>query len=231
MGMTVAGFWQLIDDARSAARGNIKRQDALLKKSLADRTPADLRAFDRLMRKHRQRIESAELQEALRDEDPDDFDDFICWLIAQGKEAYETVRRDPATLKRVLPKQRGAAAPYHYTLFGQIHELYLEQTGQELPVPVAATPEPPKPKFRASGRKFELQWTSEVPAASEGTYSESFAAGGNHIVAITKERGTPVSGERRQETAELERPRFVLFAAANHDLNRRTLPDQPCQPE
>jgi uncharacterized protein DUF4240 len=134
--MDTARFWQLIEDARGDDQTVADRATALL----AARPPAEIVAaqqvfWDLMAASYRAPLWAAAyvINGGCSD---DAFEYFRCWLIAQGREAFERVVADPDTLAE-SPVVRAAAADRMELdceeMLGVAWRAHLTATGEGLP--------------------------------------------------------------------------------------------------
>src|SRR4051794_8218794 len=100
--MLEAEFWELIDEARAVAGGDVDAQADELIERLQIRSASDLEDFARIyrglhVRAYRWDVWAAGMLIAggLGD---DSFSDFLDWLISRGQAAYEAVLKNPDNL-------------------------------------------------------------------------------------------------------------------------------------
>jgi hypothetical protein len=105
--LTLADFWQLIDDARRNA-GTDAQFTATLRKLLAERSPDENRQFKRLLGERLAEAYRWDLWAAahvlLKGCGDDAFDAFRAWLVSQGRERYDEVLASPVTLRNHLSR-------------------------------------------------------------------------------------------------------------------------------
>jgi Protein of unknown function (DUF4240) len=137
--MDTAHFWQLIEDARTAA-GDDEEIASRVTALLATRPPAEIVAaeqtfWDLMAGSYRAPLWAAAylINGGCSD---DGFDYFRGWLISQGREVYERVVADPDTLAD-LPVVRAAATDgedlYDEGMLGVAWNAHLSATGEQLP--------------------------------------------------------------------------------------------------
>lgn len=100
--MDAAAFWQLIEESRENAGGDLGEQAAHLTDLLSELPPDEILAFDRMFRQL--------LNDAYRWDlwgaayiinggcSDDSFEYFRCWLISQGQRFYDESLADPESL-------------------------------------------------------------------------------------------------------------------------------------
>src|SRR5579859_1441472 len=95
-------FWQLIEEAKAKSGGDGERQVQLLVDKLAEMSIANIFAFGEMMDHFKDLAYFRELWTAANDVcgglGNDGFMDFRAWLIAQGKQVFFDVLRDPEIL-------------------------------------------------------------------------------------------------------------------------------------
>ncbi|MGE3909318.1 MAG: DUF4240 domain-containing protein, partial [Chloroflexota bacterium] len=139
--MDVSHFWQLIEESRENAGGDIGEQSAELTDLLAELPPEEILAFDRQFR--------VLMAEAYRWDlwgaayvinggcSDDAFEYFRGWLIAQGERVYREALADPESLvDRAEPDVDGESMLYAAA------DAYQVETGQEPPLSVSDPAEP-----------------------------------------------------------------------------------------
>jgi hypothetical protein len=107
-------FWQLIE--RSAAEGGTKdEREEWLIATLSEREPAEIEDFAIRLQEMRDRIDHAGMwsaADAIADGcSTDGFWYFQCWLIGQGREAFELAAADPDAMAGLPLVRRLATRP------------------------------------------------------------------------------------------------------------------------
>ncbi|UED88274.1 DUF4240 domain-containing protein [Streptomyces profundus] len=137
-------FWALIDRTRVAAGGDPDTHAELLVERLVELDPETVHDFarhfeTRFSRAYRWDLRGAALV-LLGGADEDTFENFRCWLIAQGRRVFEGALADADALAELLPtfdeRVDGEAEEIGYAAF----DAYEQLTGLELPDP--GLPEP-----------------------------------------------------------------------------------------
>jgi len=124
-------FWNIVDDARSAAADDEEFLEVIGAR-LRTLKPQELLEFERHFVELRAESYSWDLWGAaylMNGGCSDDgFSDFRAWLVAQGREVFENALEDPDTLA-ALTNPEGSLEEFLYIAW----QLYEEQTGEELP--------------------------------------------------------------------------------------------------
>ena len=138
-------FWEIVDSTREAAGGDSDVHAELLVERLASLNPVKVTDFarhfeSRFVRAYRWDVWGAAW--VLLDGASDDcFENFRCWLIAQGRRIFEGTLHDPDTLALLLTGfdqgHDGEAEEVGYAAY----DAYELLTGDELPE--LGLPEPP----------------------------------------------------------------------------------------
>lgn len=133
--MVEAEFWNLIDEARAAAGGDVDAQADELLERLAGRSERDLEGFARIYKRLHVRAYRHDLWAAgtLIDGGMSDdaFSDFRDWLISRGSAAYEAVLEDPDNLVDVPGLRCGEITAE--SLHGVMYDAYENAVGRRLP--------------------------------------------------------------------------------------------------
>jgi hypothetical protein len=99
-------FWELIDDTRRQAEGDLDAHVELLRERLQALEPADIIQFDKIFREYWTRAYAWDLWGAAYiiggGCSDDGFLDFRGWLISKGERAYEYALKDPESLIKVV---------------------------------------------------------------------------------------------------------------------------------
>jgi hypothetical protein len=140
--MDAATFWQLIEDSRENAGGDVDEQASELTDLLADLPPDEIVAFDRYFRELLAAAYRWDLWGAayiINGGCSDDgFEYFRAWLIAQGERVYREALDDPESLvDRAEPDAIDAESMLYAAA-----DAYKVETGRELPTPAAGPSEP-----------------------------------------------------------------------------------------
>jgi len=140
--MDAATFWQLIEDSRENAGGDIDTQAEELTDLLAELPPDEILAFDRyfqdlLTAAYRWDLWAAAsiINGGCSD---DGFEYFRSWLISQGERVYREALEDPESLaERAEPDATNAESMLYAA-----GDAYKVETGRDLPPPRAVPDEP-----------------------------------------------------------------------------------------
>jgi hypothetical protein len=104
-------FWKLIDASRHAAEGNAEEQIETLTAQVADLSPGEIVAFDRILSEYHARAYDWGLWGAAYviggGCSDDGFMDFRGWLISRGEKDYEAALADPESLLDVVTESDG----------------------------------------------------------------------------------------------------------------------------
>lgn len=127
-------FWEIIDAARKAARGDIESYAEALEEKLRDCSPEELVSFEQLFDR---RVNEAYqwpmwgaaylINGGCSD---DGFFYFRGWLVMQGQEAFDRALGDPDSLAALIKPDVDAECE---EVLYVPRELYREKTGQEMP--------------------------------------------------------------------------------------------------
>ncbi|WP_130797259.1 DUF4240 domain-containing protein [Streptomyces otsuchiensis] len=130
-------FWEIVDRTREAAGGDPDEHADLLVEQLSTLDPVAVTDFarhfeSRFVRAYRWDVWGAAW--VLLDGASDDcFENFRCWLIAQGRQVFEGTLHDPDALAELLTRfdeeTDGEAEDIGYAAF----DAYEQLTGDELP--------------------------------------------------------------------------------------------------
>jgi Protein of unknown function (DUF4240) len=133
--MDLRAFWNIIGDARSGARDDkdfLRRIDARLRML----KPEELMEFESHFEKIHTESYSWNLWGAAYLMNggcgDDGFEYFRAWLIAQGKQTFEMVVKDPDALATVADRGRRASRGFEEFMH-LARETYEEKTGEEMP--------------------------------------------------------------------------------------------------
>jgi hypothetical protein len=131
--MDAAAFWQLIEESRENAGGDLDEQAADLTDLLSELPADEIVAFDRMFRQY--------LNDAYRWDlwgaayiinggcSDDGFEYFRCWLIAEGERVYLEALADPESLVgRAEPDGQNEAESMQYAAA----DAYEVETGRKL---------------------------------------------------------------------------------------------------
>ncbi|MFE0690038.1 DUF4240 domain-containing protein [Streptomyces xiamenensis] len=136
--MDETDFWEIVDAAREGAEGDPVVTADLIVERLSDLDPESVTDFARHFEARFNRAYRWDLWGAawvILDGASDDcFENFRCWLIAQGRHAFEGALHDPDALAELLPQdfdpeQDGEAEEVGYAAY----DAYERLTGVELP--------------------------------------------------------------------------------------------------
>ncbi|WP_185816786.1 DUF4240 domain-containing protein [Hymenobacter metallilatus] len=99
-------FWELIESAKTRAKGNQNLQEQLLISSLAKRSPEQIIEFECILREYLIAADDFGILAAQKIIDGYVTDDsylyFRCWLIGEGQQVYQNALRAPDTLAAVV---------------------------------------------------------------------------------------------------------------------------------
>ena len=139
--MDAATFWQLIEDSRENAGGDLDEQALELTDLLSDLAPDEIVAFDRCFREllvaaYRWDLWAAAsiINGGCSD---DGFEYFRAWLIAQGERVYREALADPETL--VDRAERDVEAE---SMLYAAADAYRVETGRDPPARASDPAEP-----------------------------------------------------------------------------------------
>lgn len=165
-GMSDAQFWTLIAEARQDA-GSPGQFAAALETSLGASPPKDIQAFDALLRKHLDALQSWDLwafAHLARGGCPDDsFDYFRAWIVAQGRETFEAAVRGPEALLAQFDDCWDCQCEEFLSV---ADEVYRAATGEDLPR-----------KVRKAAPLRGTRWQEEELASRFPEVVRRFAAG------------------------------------------------------
>ena len=131
--MDASAFWQLIEESRENAGGDLDEQAADLTDLLSELPPDEILAFDRMFRQY--------LNDAYRWDlwaaayiinggcSDDGFECFRCWLIAEGERVYREALADPESLVGRAESDRHAEAE---SMLYAAADAYEVETGRKL---------------------------------------------------------------------------------------------------
>lgn len=169
--MDKSEFWKILEIAKEQSKGNVEKQEELIRESLKTYSAEEIVEFFKLYLEVRiltvnveLRIAADLIQEGCSE---DGFLDFQDWLIGQGKTTFYDALANPETLADV-PNRAGS---YRLSLFGCIARAYEEKTDQELPdfeVYVSKEQEDEFTKFLEQGYDDELYEAKYPRLAAKG---------------------------------------------------------------
>ena len=114
-------FWQLIDKARAANNSNFETQCVTLTELLVPYATEDIIAFEHLLREKIEEASSWPIMAAtfvvcsfISD---DTYEDFRAWLVAQGKDNFYKILKDPNEICKVLTPKEAQDLDGEYMLF------------------------------------------------------------------------------------------------------------------
>jgi hypothetical protein len=161
-------FWEIVDETREAADGDPEEHADLLVERLAQLDPDAVLDFARHFETRFNRAFRWDLWGAadimLGGADDDSFDNFRCWLIAQGRHVFEGALSSPDELAVLVeefdPENDGDAEDVGYAA----DEAYEQLTAVRLPD--LGLPEPDAPEGepidmddeRAMAERYPLLW-------------------------------------------------------------------------
>ncbi|WP_165989149.1 DUF4240 domain-containing protein [Streptomyces sp. YIM 98790] len=160
-------FWDLVDSTREGAEGDPDTHADLLVERLTELDPETVTDFARHFESRFQRAYRWDLWGAawvLLDGASDDcFENFRCWLIAQGRHVFEGTLHDPDSLAGLLgpefdPERDGEAEEVGFAAY----DAYEQLTGGELPDLGLAEP-PPEPVGEPLDFEDEEQLAGSYP--------------------------------------------------------------------
>ena len=132
--MNVKIFWELIDTTREASGGNASKQANLLVEELAKLSEDEITAFDTILHDRMDEAYDAALWDAAEiigcGCGDDGFYEFRGWLIAHGKEVYESALADPENLIDLIEIEDNAQDG---AILYAVYPAYEQKTGQDLP--------------------------------------------------------------------------------------------------
>jgi hypothetical protein len=141
--MDAATFWQLIEESRENAGGDLDEQAADLTDLLSDLPPDEILAFDRYFRQLLAEAYRWDLWGAAFIIDggcsDDGFEYFRCWLISQGERVYREALADPESLADRAEADRAYEAESMLYAAGDAYEV---ESGRKLTVMSAHPSEP-----------------------------------------------------------------------------------------
>ena len=141
--MNEGRFWQLIDETRAEADGDLERHAELLEDRLADEEPAAVAEFDRLFRQKRADAYRWDVWAAayvINGGCSDDcFEYFRNYVISLGRERFEATLRDPDSLAEIEIAEDPEAESLGYAALAA----YERAAGDEMPLSDPFTPDQP----------------------------------------------------------------------------------------
>jgi hypothetical protein len=131
-------FWDLIDEARGAAGGDMNRLAGHIRNRLAELPAADIEDYDRFWDAAMDAAYRWPVWDAavvwLGWVGDDSFRDFRGWLISRGRITFEKVIADPDTLADEPDDREN---PFAEVWDNLIYDVYQQKTGREIPAPPA----------------------------------------------------------------------------------------------
>ncbi|MBH1933544.1 DUF4240 domain-containing protein [Streptomyces sp. AV19] len=141
-------FWEIVDETRAAAGGDVEDQADLLVERLMRLDPDGVLDFARHFEARYNRAYLWDLRGAasiiLGGASDDSFDYFRCWLIGQGREVFEGALHDPDRLATLLDDFDEEADGDGEDLGYAADEAYEQLTGTQMP-DLALPPAPAEP--------------------------------------------------------------------------------------
>lgn len=137
--MNATTFWRLVETARGASEGDIRRQAELLTQELTKLAPEEIYSFHQLLgaflcAAYQWDLWAAAYLVMNRDCSTDIFDYFRGWLIAQGEAAFRAVLANPENLSDVVGDQHLDQIAYKgQSILGATLDAYELRTGAEMP--------------------------------------------------------------------------------------------------
>ena len=154
--MDEARFWELIEETRDAADGDVDRHADLLTQRLADEDKDEIVAFRRHWQQKRVDAYRWDLWAAayvINGGCSDDcFEYFRNYLIALGREQYQAALRDPDSLAGVTLREEPEAESIGYAALSA----YESVTGSEMP------PFEPREPSQPSGEEWDEDNVADV---------------------------------------------------------------------
>jgi hypothetical protein len=140
--MERARFWPMVEAAKEASGGDVRRQAALLIERLVQLPLSAVIEFQRTLEAVHAESFRADLWDAAAVITQwESHDDFFCsedsffmfrgWLVAQGRQVYDAAITDPDSLADY--PELGDDLPWGEVLWGVAMDAYTERTGEEMP--------------------------------------------------------------------------------------------------
>ncbi|HEX2905342.1 MAG TPA: DUF4240 domain-containing protein [Phototrophicaceae bacterium] len=133
--MDVAEFWDFIEESHRLSNGVISTQISVLLDQLQKLSSNEILAFEKILKEANLEAHKANLWDAAAiiacGCSDDVFDDFCYWLIAQGKNVFESTIINPDIL---ADKINDREAALDGRLLAVAQEAYLLKTGNEMPL-------------------------------------------------------------------------------------------------
>ena len=161
-------FWKIIESSREQSEGDVEDQIDALRALLMELTAEEVVAFDHeydvlLQAAYRRDIWTAALLAGGGCSD-DGFIFFRYWLVAQGREVYESVLKDPEYLAEILDEDGDEGQVEGFESLAT--EIWGEKTGRD---PISDFPDPqPGPsavsRSEPAGERISQEdWPSRFP--------------------------------------------------------------------
>ena len=130
-------FWAIIDAAKKAANGDLRKMSDYIQNDLRKLSTEGIIQFDLITQSyislcHGDRLWS--IAAAIKGGCTDDaFEDFKCWLIAQGKDIYYAALKNPDVLAEINVQDDPTYGTAEYCdLYYLAKDVYEEMTGHEM---------------------------------------------------------------------------------------------------
>ena len=137
-------FWDLIDQARGAAAGDMHRLAGHIRSRLTELAPADIEDYARFWCASMDAAYRWPLWDAavvwLGWFGDDAFRDFRSWLISRGRKTFEKVIADPDSL---ADESDDRESPFAEVWDNLIYDVYEQKTGRAILTPAPTSPRDP----------------------------------------------------------------------------------------